>query len=366
MMKWVLLFLLGCGPGLKPVPMSRDVLLGDATQLRRLMRDSVTNGGLVFDDPACAKNFGTRGEVADEKLDAFADCIAGLHLELSQREDALPGVILMQYAPGFEVQARVVDEDGARLRWIGFASRGEGDLDAPTITRAALEHLRLGGDRDPVLAPDVAADLELDTVPNLHAAYVWFKICLDNAGAIVKLDPFETTSPKATRAFVAAIAPWKFRPFVTRGAPIAVCSMVRLAHPIGAAPAVERLPLPTPPSRSKKRFVVLPSAKLLESKRISGATEVIPNDLDRLKLQQKGGEVTVVGVFRVCVDEAGAVESVLPIQPTGLVSYDRKIVSTVHDWKYQPFLVDDKPTPVCFPITTVYKQSGKPIRVEQH
>lgn len=359
----MLLFLFACGPGLARVPMSKDVLVGDAPKLRRLMRDSVTNGGLAFDDPACARDFGTPGEVKSEQLDAFAKCLAGLHLEPSAREDALPDVLVMQYAPGFEVQARVVDDDGAQLRWIGFASRTEGDLDVPTITRAALEKLRLAGDPNATLTPETTSQLELDTVPDTHAAYTWFKLCLDNTGAIVKTDSFETTSPKATKAFVAAIAPWKFRPFVTRGTPISVCSMVRLAHPVSQAPVVEKLPLPPPSSRSKKRPLMLPSAKLLEGKRVAGTISIVPNDLDKLKL--KGGEATLVGVFRVCIDDTGVVESVLPIQPTGLPDYDRKIVSTVHDWKYQPYFVDDQPVPVCTHVRFVYRQSGTPVRVQR-
>jgi hypothetical protein len=358
MMKWVLVFLIGCGPGLKPVPMSRDVLVGDAPKLRRLMRDSVANGGLVFDDAACTKDFGTPGEVPAEKLDAFARCLAGLHLEPSTREDTLPDVLVMQYAPGFEVQARVTNDDGAVLRWIGFASRVPGDLDVPTITHAAFEKQRLAGDPRAPLTPEAASTLGDD-----HAS-AWFKLCLDKAGAIVKVDPFVISAPKATHAFVEAIASWKFRPFVMRGTPIPVCSMVHLTHPVAQAD-VEKLPLPPPPSRSKKRPVVLSNSTLVEGKRISGTPQIFPNDLDKLRLQ-KSGNPPIAGVFRLCIDDTGAVESVLPIQLTGLAGYDQKIMSTMHDWKYAPYQIDGEAVPVCTQITFKYSQTGTPVRVEQH
>ena len=360
MVKWVLLFLIACGPGLARVPMSKDVLVGDATKLRRVMRDSVTNGGLIFDDPACTKDFGTPGEVKSERLDAFAKCLAGLHLQESAREDRLPDVLVMQYAPGFEVQARVVEDDGIVLRWIGFASRAEGDLDVPTITHEAFEKLRLGGDPKAPLAPDVAAGLE--KLPDGTAA-TWFKLCLDQGGAIVKVDPFETSSPKATHAFVEAIAPWKFRPFMTRGAPIPVCSMVRLASPADRLPAVEKLPLPPPPSRSKKRPLVLSNPTLVEGKRLAGTKVIIPSDIDKYKLQQSG-RTRITGVFRICIDDTGVVESVLPLQLTGLAGYDQKIMSTIHDWKYAPYQIDGEAVPVCTQVTFIYSQYASPVRVQ--
>jgi hypothetical protein len=343
MTKWVLLLLVACGPGLKPVPITRDVLVGDAPKLRRLMHDSVTNGGLAFDDPACAKDFGTPGEVTSGKLDAFAKCLAGLHLQPSERADTLPDAFVMQYEPGYEVQARVVQEQGGDLRFIGFASRSEGDLAVPTITHAALEKLRLAG----------ATKVVLDE-PGL----TWFKICLDKSGAIVKLDPYETTSPAATKAFVAAIASWKFRPFVTRGAAIPVCSMVRLVHPAQTA-GVETLPLPPPPSHSKQRPLVLANSQLIEGKRIAGKVSVFPDNVDKVEMYDAGlREIT--GTFRICIDEAGAVESVLPIRLTGLPRYDQKIMATMHDWRYAPYQIDGVPVPVCTQVIFVFRQSTRP------
>jgi hypothetical protein len=370
-MRWFIpVLLVACGPvapntSTKVTP---TVLAGDASQLRGLMRGSVVNGGLQFDDAACAQAFATPGEIPADRFDAFAGCLATLELQPSAREDSLGDVLVMQHAPGFELQARIIKEvEGPRLTWIGFASRFQGDPDVPTITHAALESLRLGGDRNGPLDPAVIATLELDeTGPNGGVAYSWFKVCLDASGAITKTEPFTTTGSKSVEAFASAIkTSWKFRPFVMRGQPRAVCSLVRMAYPPDKAPLVETLPLPPPPSRSKKRPIVLSSSKLIEGKRIAGVRNIPPTDLDRYAIQEAGNP-TVTGSFRVCIDDTGVVESVLPYRSTGLAGYDARIIATMMQWKYSPYMVDDQAVPVCTAVTFIYSQNGAPIRVNQH
>lgn len=345
----LLVFVVACGPGLakqSPKPRARELLAGDAATLEAMMQDSVTNGGLAFDDATCQRDFGAAGDVAPARFGAFARCLAGLHLTASEREDALPDVVVLQHAPGFELEARVTET--GRLAWIGFASRTAGEPDVPTITAAALEGLRLAGDR----APAVASDL---VDPELGVGFAWFKLCLDRAGAVTKAEPFETTSDGVSKAFGHALATWRFRPFVTRGAPIPVCTLVRLAYPADKAPKVETLPLPPPPSRSKKRPLVLANARLIEGRRISGEKAVVPDDADKMRIRNSP-HGRWRGRFRVCVDDTGVVESVLPLELTGLPGYDRKLVAAIHDWRYTPYQVDDVPVPVCTQVTFVYAQ----------
>ena len=352
----------------KRSPITHDVLVGDVSKLRSLLRGSVVNGGLRFDDPACAQAFATPGEVPANQLDAFARCLASLKLERSAREDSLGDVFVMEHAPGFELQARVINEvDGPRLTWIGFASRFEGDPAVPTITHAALERLRLAGDRSGPIDPEVAATLELDdTGPKQRAAYSWFKVCLDTNGAITKADPFTTTGSKSVQAFASAIkTKWKFRPFVIRDQPLAVCALVRMAYPPDKAPPIEILPLPPPPSRSKKRPLLLTSSKVIEGKRIAGERAVAPDDLEKYAIQEAGNP-KVTGTFRICLDDTGAVESVLPMRSTGLGGYDAKIIKVMRQWKYSPYMVDDQPVPVCTVVVFIYTQRGAPVRVIRH
>jgi hypothetical protein len=167
--------------------------------------------------------------------------------------------------------------------------------------------------------------------------------------------PYETTSTNATKAFGHALAAWRFRPFVTRGTPIPVCTLVRLAYPADQAPRVETLPLPPPPSRSKKRPVVLATSKLIEGQRIAGTKMVVPDDLDKVRIQEMRRH-ELRGDFRVCLDDTGVVESVLPIRSTGLPGYDRKILAAIHDWRYAPYQIDAVPVPVCTQVVFIYKQ----------
>lgn len=363
-MKWMLLVALAaCGPGLSlhpPKGAPRDLLVRDAETLENMMQGEVTNGGLHFDDPACHRQFGHGGRVIEEQFGAFARCLAGLHLAASPRSDALLDVVVLQYAPGFELQARVTHEN--QLMWIGFASRAAGDPDVPTITNTALEGLRLAGDRTAAPPPEVASTLELDMVPGSASAFTWYKLCLDRTGAITKAEPFETTSEKASRAFGHALAAWRFRPFATRGVALPVCALIRLAYPV--LQTAETLPLPPPPSRSQKRPLVLASSKLLEGTRLSGETAVSPDDVDKLRLQQSG-KAQLRGTFRLCIDDTGAVESVLPLTSTGIVNYDVKIMRKMHDWRYRPYQVDAQPVPVCTKITVIYDQGGTPVRVQR-
>jgi hypothetical protein len=327
---------------------------GDARLLEQLMSAGVTNGGLWFDDADCAKEFGKPGDVPNDRIGAFAKCVAALRMEASARENELGDVVVMKHAPGFELEARVIqDASGPRLTWIGFASRRPGDPDAPTLTHETLEAHRLTGDRDGPLEAGVAALLAKQEA-------TWVKVCLDATGAPTRADAYETTSTTASRAFVAAAKTWTFRPFMLRGQAVPACALVRMAYPPGSAPAVETLPLPPPPSRGKQAPIVLaPGSKLVEGKRIAGNRLIAPDD-DVTKQMRYAKIDRIQGWFRVCIDEGGVVESVLPLRSTGYASYDARIMGEMHDWKYSPYLIDDQPVPVCTRIVFVYSQGHRP------
>lgn len=351
----------GCGPGLKKSEpaVSFAEASGDAVKLERLLQVSVTNGGLWFDDAACAAKFQTPGDVKPDTFPAFARCLAGLHLQRSARADALGDVVVMSYAPGFEVEARVVNErSGPRLAWIGFVSRRAAQ-EQPTITLDALEALRVSGDRNGPLDPALARALVLDPTPTSKAEYTWLKICIDDGGAVTSAHPYETTSLAATAAFKDAASKWTFRPFTIQGQPVPVCAMVRPTFPAGAGPAIETLPLPPPPSRSKQQVPIVfaegAARNFTVGKRIKGEIHIIPDDRIKVDLT-KSGISRLSGRFRVCVDDHGAVESVLPLRSTGYASYDRAILGKILQWVYSPFLVDDRPVPVCIAVAFNYSQ----------
>jgi hypothetical protein len=304
-----------------------------------MMRGQVTNGGLLFDDPACAF---AEGEVPQAKIGAFAKCVAALHLQASDREDDLAEITVLRYAPGIEIEARIVDEPtGPHLTWIGFASRRPGDLDAPTITKEALAALRLAGDMH-----GKVEGLEADDT-------TWLKLCIDASGAIVKVDDFETSSDAAAKAFLALAQTWTFRPFVTRDKPMPACAMLRMSA--GENTEKEVLPLPPPPSHGKRPIVVAP--RLLEGRRTAGNASIVPDDLTKVRIAEHHVN-RLVGQFRLCLDDKGSPESILPLRSTGFADYDAKIMLQMHDWRYKPYAIEDQPpTPVCSRITFIYSQS---------
>jgi hypothetical protein len=360
----VLLGVIACGPGLAHPDtrvVARQALLeasGNEAAIAKLLQGSVVNGGLWFEDPACTAQFPDASEIAANRLPAFAHCLAGLHLQPSAREDALGDVVVMTYG-GFEIEARVVEElSGPRLSWIGYESRRDVNDNLPTITPQTLESLRISGDRNGPLDPSVAKELELDLAVKVHAAFTWVKVCLDETGAVTAAHPHETTSPKASAAFVTAARTWQFRPFTIRGQALPVCTMVRMAYPPGEAAAVETLPMPPPPSSGKREPIVFAEGaarKFTEAKRIAGERFIHPDD--RTKVAMHDSRVTrVVGSFRLCLDETGHVESVLPMRSTGFAAYDRELMAAMRSWVYSPFVVDTQTISICTAITFIYSQ----------
>jgi hypothetical protein len=360
----VLVGVLACGPGLMQPDSkieSRNAVLdasGDPKAIEELFHGSVTNGGLWFDDPACAAQFSKGGDVPDNELAAFAHCLVGLHLQASAREDQLGDVVVMSYPPGIEIEARVVHETGgAHLAWIGYESWRDVDALIPTITTEAFESIRLSGDRNGPIDPEVAATLGVG--PGTEPAHAWLRVCVDETSTVTLAHTFATTDPKASAAFEKAAMAWTFKPFMIANRVVPICSMVHMTYPTGGLPAVETLPLPPGRSRkSKVEAVVLSgehATKMTEGRRISGAKNIAPDDAIKTLIQRSRSQ-KVMGTFRVCLDEAGSVEEILPLRSTGYASYDRKITAGILSWKYAPYLVDDKPVPVCTAVTFIYSQ----------
>jgi hypothetical protein len=332
---------------------------GDPAAIERMLSGSVVNGGLWFDDQTCATQFAAPEEIKPDRFGSFARCLAGLHLQASPRVDELADAVVLTYAPGFEIEARVINEpSGPRITWIGYESRLPTEPLVPTITAAALESHRLTGDRTGPLAPEVAKALELTPSPSGDVARTWLKICVDPEGAVT-IQPRETTSLSAQNAFAHAATAWTFRPFVVRDHAIAVCAMVQLAYPTDRAGPVETLPLPLPRSASKRTPVAFSQSKrtsqLLEARRIGGPKNIFPDDATKVAIQESG-VTRVAGTFRICIDETGHVESILPTRLTGFPAYDRTLIAGMQTWRYSPFLVDGQPTPVCTKVTFIYSQ----------
>lgn len=334
----------------KPITVARSGV--DGTKLASMLRGSVTNGGLWFDDADCAATFQTPGEVKQDQLSAFGQCLATLKLQASARKDALLDVAVMHYAPGFEVQARIVEEKGGpHLTWIGFAARRTPDEPA-TITVDAFESLRIAGDRNGPPAPQLASVLD-----SKRPEYTWLKVCLDVDGNMTSVDTHASTSLEATKAFRDAVSRWRFKPFTIAGQPVPVCAMVRPTYAVADAPPEESLPMPLPPPIGGKVPIVLTAEgrTVRGIKRTRGSNMIAPNDRDKARIA-KAGSPRLNGSFYLCIDATGAVASVARIKSTGLATYDTKIQREMEQWAFEPLTVDGTATPLCTALTFIYTQ----------
>ena len=331
----------------------------DPAKLEALLRGGVTDGGLWFSDPPCEAEFGAGGSVPPDRQPTFARCLAGLHLQPSTRDDDLGDVTVMTYAPGIEVEARIAQEQlGPRLTWIGFESRRAVDALLPTITPAQLETVRLTGDLDGPLDPREAKVLELESTPASHAAYAWLRVCVDETGAVSLAHTFEMTSPAAKALFEAAARRWTFRPYMLGGKPTHVCAMERMTYPPGHGPVGETLPVPPPASRNTLEPMVFTrdSQRTRLDERARGSKLITPDD-DTWAQMASHDVRRIQASFRVCRDEAGVVESVLPLRSSGFAAYDHKIMATIAStWRYTPYKIGDVGQPVCTAITFIYSQ----------
>jgi TonB family protein len=346
-----------CGPGLAkqkprdPREVARATLVAasaDPAALAKLMRGSVVNGGLWFDDPACSAQFPI-GRVEEAQFGAFAQCLAALKMTASLRSDSYPDVTVMNYGPGFEIEARIVEEKrGPRLTWIGFASRRDDADNAPTITSAALEQLRLTGEKQGAVEASLQTQLELEWTSSKLGQYAWLKLCLDDKGTPTEVATFAATSQAAHDAFKTTVQGWTFKPFTRLGRPVPVCSMVRMVYPATEAATPETLPLPLPRTEDGAALNLPP--RLLESRRIAGDKLVVPDNNTKDAIMESGVG-SVIGSFKLCLDEAGAVASVTTLRPTGFEAYDRTIHAAMKKWRYQPAT-----TKICTAVTFIYSQ----------
>lgn len=317
---------------------------GDVATLRKMMGPHVTLGGLWFPDATCHREFAGTGEVGGGRLDELARCLTTIKLTVSPRKDSLPDVVVLDYEPGFEIEARFIDKsDGPWLSWIGYEARRDLVDALPTISPDTLESLRSAGMREPPVTG-------LDSGPQRDDhPYAWLKTCIDADGKVTGEHVREASSPAAARAFSAAIADWSFKPFAPAGQPLPVCAMVLVATPLAEALAQAAIPMPT---RTPEDRIFIGPAHL---HRMNGNKNVVPDDVDKLAIQT-AGIGRVIGTFQFCIDEAGHVGDLALLRSTSVPRYDAKILREISHWGFEPYIDDNKPVPVCTAVTFIYSQ----------
>jgi TonB family protein len=123
-----------------------------------------------------------------------------------------------------------------------------------------------------------------------------------------------------------------------------VSSLAVADDDVGSPPS----PPPPPPQN------IPPNA--LEGHRIRGDKHIVPNDVTKVEIQ-RSGKTRVVGVWKFCIDTAGAITSVNQLKSTGFTAYDQKIQAAIRTWVYRPYKVNGKDVPVCSAVTFVYTQT---------
>ncbi|HMG54674.1 MAG TPA: hypothetical protein VK601_14355, partial [Kofleriaceae bacterium] len=124
------------------------------------------------------------------------------------------------------------------------------------------------------------------------------------------------------------------------------------AAPAPAAPAVAAVAPPAAPVTATAAQIVAPAA--LEANRIAGNKLIAPDGLTQDAINRAGTDA-LVSTYKICVTADGAVSLVAQMKSSGFPVYDEKIRSTIRaEWRYRPYLVNGKPTPVCTALRFVY------------
>ena len=110
-----------------------------------------------------------------------------------------------------------------------------------------------------------------------------------------------------------------------------------------------------PVVKEVKPKTVAPSA--IKQNRVSGNSQIQPSDADKNQIS-RDRKSRIITVAKICLNVSGGVSSARVIKSSGYPGYDRKIQSTMRSWRYKPFRVNGKPTPVCSTVTFIYMQSN--------
>jgi TonB family protein len=110
---------------------------------------------------------------------------------------------------------------------------------------------------------------------------------------------------------------------------------------------------PPPPVVTPPKQQMIPPA-VLKGMRISGETQIQPNDALKSQLLHEGAS-KLTAMIKVCVDAQGNVNSASQLRSTGYAAYDQELLGTVRTSRYRPYSVAGTPVPVCGIVTFNYE-----------
>jgi protein TonB len=116
-------------------------------------------------------------------------------------------------------------------------------------------------------------------------------------------------------------------------------------------------PPPPPPPPPAPPQNVAPT--VLEQRRIAGDRAITPDDATRRAIAD-AGKTKVVGAWKLCISETGAVTTVRALKSTGFPAYDAALEAGMRAWRYRPFRVNGNAAKVCTAVTFIYNQQAAP------
>ncbi len=117
---------------------------------------------------------------------------------------------------------------------------------------------------------------------------------------------------------------------------------------------------PPPPPPPPPRGVVTQAA--LDAQMISGEKQIVADELTKASMATDRKQ-RVDALLKVCVNVIGRPSSVTVIKSSGYPGYDAKLVGTIYEWRFRPFLIDGNPREVCGAHTFVYDQANKDLEI---
>ena len=117
-------------------------------------------------------------------------------------------------------------------------------------------------------------------------------------------------------------------------------------------PAVPVALRPPPPPSAPTNV----APQMLEASRIAGNKIIEPTDTTKTDIQ-RSGKTRIVGSYKLCLSADGEINSVSTLKSTGFPAYDNTITSRIRgEWRYRPFMVNNKAVAVCTAVTFIYSQ----------
>lgn len=111
----------------------------------------------------------------------------------------------------------------------------------------------------------------------------------------------------------------------------------------------------TPPPAPARAAPEVVEPTRVEARRVAGTMYIQPDHGTKLQMSRDQRR-RVRATVRMCLSARGHVASTRLVRSSGYPGYDSLLLATMQGWRYQPYLVDGAPAPVCTHVTFIYDQ----------